>query len=196
MTNVSVLTKSELVQIIQTHNHDYDTMAHITAQRENQSLSFIPEISSKTPLNPKTMRTPLRTGRKAFGVVNTQLSTPVVNQGKITEKFQEAKLKHEAQKKEDYPEIEKMIPYDPMEFEAYCVPEDLIPLGSLALAGLGFHQRPPLSGKDQHNYVPPLPSLSPERMPQCSDGCTEFDAFLQTIDELIIELPPLEPGTN
>ncbi|XP_019730286.1 securin [Hippocampus comes] len=173
-------------------------MAHITTQRENQSLSFIPEISSKTPLNPKTMRTPLRTGRgrKAFGVVNTQLSTPVVNnQGKKTEKFQEAKLKHEAQKKEDYPEIEKMIPYDPMEFEKYCIPEDLIPLGSLALAGLAFHQRPPLSEKDQYNYVPPLLSLSPERMPQRSDGCTEFDAFLQTIDELIIELPP-EPGTD
>ncbi|XP_061542212.1 securin isoform X1 [Phycodurus eques] len=181
-------------------------MDHIIAERENQSLSFKPELSLKTPL--KSMRTPLRPGRKAFGTLNTQLlSTPVVNkQEKKTEKLQvggvpvmrhnhEAKVKHAAQKKaEDYPEIEKLIPYDPLEFEKYSVPEDLVPLGSLALAGLAFPQMPSPSEDDLHPYLPPLPSMSPERMPQRSDG-SEYDTFLQTIEELTIELPP-EPDTD
>ncbi|XP_061644473.1 securin isoform X2 [Phyllopteryx taeniolatus] len=170
-------------------------MDHINAERENQSLSFKPELSLKTPL--KSMRTPLRPGRKAFGTLNTQLlSTPVVNkQEKKTEKLQEAKVKHAAQKKaEDYPEIEKLIPYDPLEFEKYSVPEDLVPLGSLALAGLALPQMPSPSEDDMHPYLPPLPSMSPERMPQRSDG-SEYDTFLQTIKELTIELPP-EPDTD
>ncbi|XP_061690748.1 securin [Syngnathoides biaculeatus] len=173
-------------------------MAHISAERENQNVSFKPELSLKTPL--KSMKTPLRPpGRKAFGTLNTQfLNTPLANrQEKTTEKLQEAKVKHAPQKKaEDYPPIEKLIPYDPLEFQKYSIPEDIVPLGSLALAGLAFPQGllPP-SKDDPHPYLPPLPSMSPERMPQRFDGSSEYDTFLQTIDELTIELPP-EPDTD
>ncbi|XP_037119018.1 securin [Syngnathus acus] len=172
-------------------------MAHINAGRENQSLTFIPEMTMKTPLSAKTMKTPLRTGRKAFGIVNAQLSTPVVDkQGMKMEKLKEGKIMHVVQKKEeDNPEIEKFFPYDPMEFEKCSVPEDFIPLGSLPLAGLAFPDAPPPSEEDQDLYLPLLPSLSPARMPQRLDGCIPFDAFLQTIDELTIELPP-EPDTD
>ncbi|XP_077434710.1 securin [Vanacampus margaritifer] len=168
-------------------------MAHINAERGNQilaPLAFVPEMALKTPLKAKTMKTPLRTGRKAFGIVNTDFSTPVVKQEKKTEKLQEPKVKRAVQKEEeDYPEIEKFIPYDPMEFQKYGVPEDFIPIGSLDLAGLPFPQAPPPS-EDLHLYVPPLPSLSPLRMPQRPDASIEFRNFLQTIEELTLELPP------
>ncbi|XP_077387488.1 securin isoform X2 [Festucalex cinctus] len=95
-------------------------MAHINAERDNQilaPLTYVPEMSLKTPLSAKTMKTPLRTGRKALSrIVNTDFSTPVVKQEKKTEKLQEPKVKHAPLKEEDYPEIEKLIPYDPMVF--------------------------------------------------------------------------------
>ncbi|XP_077387487.1 securin isoform X1 [Festucalex cinctus] len=169
-------------------------MAHINAERDNQilaPLTYVPEMSLKTPLSAKTMKTPLRTGRKALSrIVNTDFSTPVVKQEKKTEKLQEPKVKHAPLKEEDYPEIEKLIPYDPMEFQKYDLPEDFIPIGSLDLAGLPFPQAPLRSEDDLHLYVPPLPSISPMRMPQHPDASAEFCNFLQTIEELTIELPP------
>ncbi|XP_037315829.2 securin isoform X2 [Pungitius pungitius] len=170
----------------------------IFAERENaclqppnlkmrQRLQSAPE-KLLSPMSAKTLHTPLQLGRKAFGAVNKRISTPVVGtQEKL--KPQETKVKPASLNKvEEYPEIEKFIPYDPLAFEKYGVPEDLIPLGDMALPGLARFPRAPLC-----NYmetIAALPNPSPVKMPQSSDHCSELDAFLQTLDELTVELPP------
>ncbi|XP_044060842.1 securin isoform X2 [Siniperca chuatsi] len=172
----------------------------IFAERENsclqppslkmrQRLQSAPEKLLKSPMT--AFNTPMPSGRKAFGIVNKKISTPAVN---IQEKKcvkQETKVKHAPQTKEvEYPEIEKFIPYDPLEFEKYSIPEDFIPLSGFALPGLAcFPQAPHLCEEDLEQFAP-LPNLSPVKMPKCSDYCSELDSFLQTLDELTIELPP------
>ncbi|KAF3838646.1 hypothetical protein F7725_010414 [Dissostichus mawsoni] len=106
----------------------------------------------------------------------------------------ETKVKHASEQKtkvECYAEIEKFIPYDPLEFERYSIPEDLIPLGSYDLPGLArFPQAPDLFEEDDFIEIAPLPNLSPVKMPNCSgdfpspDDCSALAAFLQTLDEL------------
>nr|XP_057932595.1 securin isoform X2 [Doryrhamphus excisus] len=168
-------------------------MAHMITGRENDGLrmshlGFKPDKSLKTPA--KIMKTPLAPGRKAFGVVNTQFSTPVVKvQEKKPVKIQEAKVKPLPQKKE-YPEIEKMIPYDPLDFEKYSIPEDVIALGGIPLAGLMWLPEGPLPSEEV-SYLAPL---SPVKMPERS-GCAELDSFLQTLEELTVDFPP-EPDCD
>ncbi|XP_026186558.1 securin [Mastacembelus armatus] len=177
----------------------------IFAERENahlhapnvklrQRLQSAPEKLIKSP---KTFNTPLPSGRKAFGTVNKQVSTPVVNtQEKKFVKPQAAQVKHGPHSKvEEYPEIEKFIPYDPLEFEKYSIPEDLVPLSGLALPGLACFSQTPHLYEEDLGMFDPLPDLSPVKMPKCSDHCVELDAFLQTLDELTMELPP-EPDTD
>ncbi|KAM9357445.1 securin [Symphorus nematophorus] len=175
----------------------------IFAERENaglhpptlkmrQRLQSAPEKSLKSQMTAKTFNTPLPSGRKAFGAINKKVSTPSVNtQEKKLLKPQETKVKPAPQTKvEDYPEIEKFIPYDPLEFEKYSVPEDLIPLSGFALPGLAcFSQAPHLCVEELEKFDP-LPNLSPVKIPARSDYCSELDTFLQTLDELTIELPP------
>ncbi|KAK5864577.1 hypothetical protein PBY51_015809 [Eleginops maclovinus] len=178
-------------------------MAHIFfAERENASL-YPPTMKMRqrlqsapeklgTLITTKGLHTP--SGRKAFGTVNKKISTPAINtQEKKTLKSQETKVKHASEQKtkvEDYAEIEKVFPYDPLEFERYSIPEDLIPLGSFALPGLAcFPQAPVLFEEDLEKFDP-LPNLSPVKMPNHSDYCPALDAFLQTLDELTVELPP------
>ncbi|KAM7389205.1 hypothetical protein PAMP_023197 [Pampus punctatissimus] len=177
-------------------------MAHIIfAERENaclhaptlkmrQRLQSAPEKLLKSPMTAKTLNTPLQSGRKALGTVNKKISAPVINvQEKKLLKPEETKVKHAAQNKvEEYPEIEKFIPYDPLEFERYSIPEDLIPLSCLALPGLAH--LPQASPPCDEEMFEPLPNMSPVKMPQRSDYCSELDAFLQTLDELTVELPP------
>ncbi|XP_037637145.1 securin [Sebastes umbrosus] len=170
----------------------------IFAERENahlhppnlkmrQRLQSAPEKLS-SPMTAKTLCTPLLSGRKAFGAVNKRISTPAVN---TLLKPQETKVKAASQTKvEEYPEIENFIPYDPLEFQKYGIPEDLIPLGGFALSGLAcFSPAPHLFEEDLEKFDP-LPDLSPVKMPERSDHCSELDAFLQTLDELTVELPP------
>ncbi|XP_070769834.1 securin [Enoplosus armatus] len=174
----------------------------IFAERENahlhpptlkmrQRLQSAPEKLLKSPMTAKTLNTPLPSGRKAFGAVNKKISTPAVGTQEKKLVKQETKVKHAPHSKvEEYPEIEKFIPYDPLEFEKYSVPEDLVPLSGFALPGLAcFPQAPHLCEEDLEQFDP-LPNLSPVKMPKCSDYCSELDAFLQTLDELTIELPP------
>ncbi|XP_027142691.1 securin [Larimichthys crocea] len=164
---------------------------HPPALKMRQRLQSAPE-KLRSPMTAKTFTTPLPSGRKAFGAVNKKVSTPAVNvQEKKLLKPQETKVKQAAcTKVEEYPEIEKFIPYDPLEFEKYSVPEDLIPLSGFALPGLAsFPQAPHLYEEDLEKFDP-LPNLSPVKMPKHSDYCSELDAFLQTLDELTVELPP------
>ncbi|XP_036931948.1 securin [Acanthopagrus latus] len=175
----------------------------IFAERENarlhpptlkmrQRLQSAPEKLLKSPMIAKSFNTPLPSGRKAFGTVNKQIATPDVGaQEKKLLKPQETKVKLATQTKvEEYPDIEKLIPYDPLEFEKYSVPEDLIPLSGFALPGLASFPQVPHLFKDDLETLDPLPNLSPVKMPKHTDYCSELDAFLQTIDELTIELPP------
>ncbi|XP_032383806.1 securin [Etheostoma spectabile] len=176
----------------------------IFAERENaclypptlkmrQRLQSAPEKLS-SPMTANNLHTPLPSGRKAFGAVNKKIVTPAVNtQEKKLLKPQETKVKQASDqnsKGEEYPEIEKFIPYDPLEFEKYSIPEDLIPLSSYALPGLVcFPQAPHLCEEDLE-MIDPLPNPSPVKMPTRSGHCSELDAFLQTLDELTVELPP------
>ncbi|XP_028272404.1 securin [Parambassis ranga] len=182
-------------------------MANVFADRENvhlaptlkmrQRLQSAPEKLLKSPMIPKTVHTPLPSGRKAFGTVNKQnVLTPAFNaHEKKVLKPQEVKVEPAPSTKvEEYPEIEKFIPYDPLEFEKYSVPEDLIPLSGCALPGLACFPPAPHLWEDDLEEMNLLPILSPVKMPKHSD-CSELDAFLQTLDELTIELPP-EPVTD
>ncbi|XP_070819143.1 securin [Chaetodon trifascialis] len=164
---------------------------HPPTLKMRQRLQSAPEKLLKSPMTGKTFNTPLPSGRKAFAPVNKKLSTPAVNvQEKQLLKPQETKVKHPHTKVEEYPEIEKFIPYDPLEFEKYSVPEDLIPLSGLALSGLACFSQSPHQCEDVLEMLAPLPNLSPVKMPKRSDYCSELDAFLQTLDELTVELPP------
>ncbi|XP_067455811.1 securin [Thunnus thynnus] len=165
---------------------------HAPTLKMRQRLQSAPEKLLKSPMTAKTLKTPLPSGRKALGTVNKKISTPAINvQEKKLVKPQETKVKHAAQNKvEEYPEIEKFIPYDPLEFEKYSIPEDLIPLSGFALPGLAcFPQAPPPCEEDLEMFKP-LPNMSPVKMPRNSGYCSELDAFLQTLDELTVELPP------
>ncbi|XP_054453918.1 securin [Anoplopoma fimbria] len=165
-----------------------------TNRKMRQRLQSAPE-KLLTLMSAKTLHTPLPSGRKAFGAVNKKISTPVVNtQEKL--KPQETKVKHASLiKVEEYPEIEKFIPYDPLEFEKYSIPEDLIPLGDFALPGLACFSQAPDLCEDDFEMFDPLSSPSPLKMQKRSDHCSELDAFLQTLDELTVDLPA-EPFTD
>uniref|UniRef100_A0A3Q3VUP5 Securin n=1 Tax=Mola mola TaxID=94237 RepID=A0A3Q3VUP5_MOLML len=150
---------------------------HPPSLKMRQRLQSAPEKLLKSPMAAKTFHTPLPSGRKAFGTVNKKISTPAVNpQEKKLLKPQETKVKQAPQTKVvEYPEIEKFIPYDPLAFEKYSIPEDLIPLSGFALPGLASFPQAPHLCEDDLDTFEPLPDLHD---------------FLQTLDELTVELPP------
>ncbi|KAF3694087.1 Securin Pituitary tumor-transforming gene 1 protein [Channa argus] len=162
-----------------------------------QRLQSAPEKLLKSPMTVKTITTTLPSSRRAFGSVNKNVSTPGINpQEKKLLKPQETKVKHVPQTKvEEYPEVEKFFPYNPLEFEKYSIPEDLVPVSDFALPGLACF--PPASHlcEEDLEMLDLIPNLSPVKMPKCSDNCPELDAFLRTLDELTVELPP-EPATD
>ncbi|KAM4555895.1 securin isoform 2-T2 [Odontesthes bonariensis] len=163
----------------------------VPSLKMRQRLQSAPENLLKSPMT-KTFNTPLPSGRKAFGAVNKKILTPSVGaQEKKLLRPQETKVEHPPQTKvEEYPEIEKFIPYDPLEFEKYSIPEDFIPLSRLALPGLARFSETSHLCQEDLDQIDPLPNLSPLEMPKRSDYCLELDAFLQTLDELTVELPP------
>ncbi|XP_047209048.1 securin [Girardinichthys multiradiatus] len=162
---------------------------HGPSQFMRPRLKSAPEKLLKSPMTAKAITTPQSSGRRAFGMVNKKISTPVVNaQEKKLLKPQEMKVKPAPFfKVEEYPEIEQFIPYDPLEFQRYSVPEDLVPLSCLALPGLASftHKLPDLDEEELEE----LPNLSPQKMSERSDNCRELAAFLRTLDELTVELP-------
>ncbi|XP_061832680.1 securin [Nerophis lumbriciformis] len=170
-------------------------MAHTITEREHEGLrmshlGFKADNDLKTPA--KALRTPLAPGRKAFSAFNSRLATPVVKaQEKKPIKIQEAKVEPLPLMKEEYPEIERFIPYDPLEFEKYGMPEDVVPLGDLVLAGVMLPNSPYRPEENRADDMAPEP-ISPMRMSQCSGGQAELDAFLQTLEELTVELPEFE----
>ncbi|KAM7000692.1 securin isoform 1-T2 [Tautogolabrus adspersus] len=162
---------------------------HPPSLKMRQRLHSAPEKVLKSPM---TFTTPLPSGRKALGTVNKKVSTPAVNvQEKKLVKPQETKVKQAPQTKvEEYPEIEKFIPYDPLEFQKYSIPEDLIPLSGFALPGLACFPQTPRLCEEDLGQIDPLPNISPVKMPKTQDHRSELYAFLQTLNELTVELPP------
>lgn len=138
----------------------------------------------KTPAGAKDVNTPLQLSRKPLGTVSN-VSTPSINVHKLL-KPQETKGKIVQNKVHKYPEIETFSPYNPLEFEKYSIPEDLLPLSNLELAGLACLTPVSCLPVEEPEMLTPLPDMSPVKMPKRSD-C--MDDFLQTLDDLTVDLP-------
>ncbi|KAK2838812.1 hypothetical protein Q7C36_013626 [Tachysurus vachellii] len=158
--------------------------------KSRQRLQSAPERLLKTPL--KTwLGVPVHSGRKALGTVNKIVSTPTTShKGDVLNKplaAQQCKVASQAVG-EDYPEIEKCFPYDPSDFEDYCVPEEVC-LSRFSLAGLGKQQWPLNVLEEDFGMIEPCLPPSPLKMPSvhCRD---DLEAFLETISELTVCLPP------
>ncbi|XP_075902639.1 securin isoform X2 [Nelusetta ayraudi] len=166
---------------------------HPPSVKMRQRLQSAPnEKLLKSPMVPKNFGTPLAHGRKVFGTVSNHVLTPAVHpQERKLHKPQENKVKPALPTKvEEYPEIEKFIPYDPLEFERYSLPEDWIHVSSFALPGLAPVTENRCLFEDEMENIELLPNLSPVTIPQPSGHCSELEAFLKTLDELTVELPP------
>ncbi|XP_060936260.1 securin [Limanda limanda] len=164
---------------------------HVPSLKMRQRLQSAPEKLLK-PSIAKTFNTPLPSGRKAFGAVNKKMSTPAVNtQEKQLLKPQETQVKQApGTELEEYPDIENFFSYDPLDFENNIIPEDMVPLSGLALPGLAFFPRCLHGRRDSLKHVDPLPDMSPEKKSKRSGDCQALKAFLQTLEELSVELPP------
>ncbi|KAI4880140.1 hypothetical protein NFI96_009036 [Prochilodus magdalenae] len=156
----------------------------------NEYLVTFTEQLLKTPLHVKKLGAPVRSTRKALGTVNKIASTPVIShKGEAQSKplgTQQCKVPPQPVC-EDYPEIEKCFPFNPSDFEVYSVPEEVC-LSRFSLAGLGRWQWPRTSPEDDFVMDACLPQ-SPLKMP--SESCRDdLEAFLETINELAVDLPP------
>ncbi|XP_017328929.1 securin isoform X2 [Ictalurus punctatus] len=157
--------------------------------KARQRLHSAPEHLLKTPL--KTwLGAPSQSSRKALGIVNKIVVTPAathkVNMPNIPLAAQQCKVAPQPVG-EDYPEIEKCFPYDPSDFEIYCVPEEVF-LSQFSLAGLGKQEWPLNVLEEDFSMIQSCLPLSPLKMPSahCRD---DLEAFLDTISELTVDLP-------
>ncbi|XP_053734514.1 securin isoform X2 [Synchiropus splendidus] len=160
-------------------------MAGIYVHQENARLR-VPSLKMRRLQSASDMPTksPHPSGRKALQVMSNNASTPAVHlQGKkLIKPQQETKVKTTPQiPKDEYPEIEGFHPYDPSEYLKQCVPEDVMFIGDPHLTF-----EPSLDVLDDKLDLI-IPELSPLPSP---DLKPELDAFLLTLDELTIDLPP------
>ncbi|KAL4631276.1 securin-like [Arapaima gigas] len=164
----------------------------------------------KTPLSGN----PLRSGRKALGAVNkicSAVSSSAQENKKRLATATQAKTK-QPKIAEQYPEVENFIPYNPLDFENFEVPEE-VRLSHVCLAGLGsVSLTPAVIEEDELEELKSWPETSPVKIRSgkmgtplvlvstvtvCTptnlavSGCSaELDAFLQTVSELTVDLPP------
>ncbi|KAB5571190.1 hypothetical protein PHYPO_G00222230 [Pangasianodon hypophthalmus] len=154
-----------------------------------QRLQSAPERLLKTPLKTR-LGAPAQSGRKALGTVNKIVATPATShKGDVLNKplaAQQCKVAPQPVG-EDYPEIEKCFPYDPSDFEVYCVPEEVC-LSRFSLAGLRKQQWPLNVLEEDFSMIPPCLPLSPLKMPSVHYR-DDLEAFLETISELTVDLP-------
>ncbi|XP_029439883.1 securin [Rhinatrema bivittatum] len=143
-----------------------------------------------------------QSARKALGNVNSQVESnkavAVTNKRNVCRKPKvqaSAVPKREVEfckrkTEENYPEIEKLIPYDPSDFECFEVPEEH-KLSHLNLAGVPLFV---LEKEKEHldklvNMVP-----SPMKMPLVSwelDFLQPDLSNLPTVEEITVDLPPI-----
>ncbi|KAM8798878.1 PTTG1 protein, partial [Eudromia elegans] len=163
------------------------------------SMVLSEKTQVRTPLPKKIISTspaPSLSVRKALGNVNRKLEASSKKEQfktkncpctakKITEET--AGLETcDAVAEESYPEIEKMFPYDPLDFESFDVPEENS-LSNLALSGV------PLMMFTELPEVLPAMVPSPVKLQQISweSGLLQSTTdFLSTLDN-IIDMPPL-----
>ncbi|XP_041079816.1 securin-like [Polyodon spathula] len=132
--------------------------------------------------------------RKALGTVNKISPVrPDVSGNKHKSKVaakptEKVKVRMPVKELQEYPEIEKFIPYNPIEFESFDVPEDQR-LSHLCLAGLAAPT--PKEELDSFSVLHSCMTRSPLKS-QKENFCAEVDSFLQTVSLLTIELPPLD----
>ncbi|KAJ8254711.1 hypothetical protein GJAV_G00196320 [Gymnothorax javanicus] len=130
-----------------------------------------------------------QSGRRALGTVNkVGTASCISTAGRHKKKTAAIPTQVKPQEtEEEYPEIEKLLTYDPREFETYEVPEE-VRLSHLCLAGLGRFPSNDFPPEEEFEMIvgpPPSPMKAPTE-----DYSAELDAFLQTIKEITIELPP------
>ncbi|XP_041122935.1 securin-like [Polyodon spathula] len=133
--------------------------------------------------------------RKALGTVNKicSVTRPDFSGNKHKSKVaakptEKVKVCIPVKELQEYPEIEKFIPYNPVEFESFDVPEDQR-LSHLCLAGLAAPT--PKEELDSFSVLHSCMKWSPLKF-QKENFCAEVDSFLQTVSQLTIELPPLD----
>ncbi|XP_016894964.1 securin isoform X2 [Cynoglossus semilaevis] len=166
----------------------------VPSLKMRQRLHSAPENQKSTLIKGKTFSTPLPpSGRRALGVVTENATPSVQPREKKLLKPQELKVEAVAQAKvEELPDVETLHHHDPLEFQKYDIPEDVLLLRGLCLHGLASF--PPSLGQHEESFEP-LPVQPLPEMQKNSDNYSELDTFLQIIDELTIALPP-EPFTD
>ncbi|XP_076877191.1 securin [Brachyhypopomus gauderio] len=154
--------------------------------KSRHRLRSAPEQVLKTPLNAKTPRLAApRSARRALGTVNKTVATPRASDPRTKPLEVQCKVPPKPAV-EDYPEIEKCFPYNPSDFELYSVPDDVC-LSRFSLAGLGRGQWTRAFPEEDVIDIglPPSPLKLPSE--DCRD---DLGAFLETIKELTVDLPP------
>ncbi|KAM4035927.1 securin-like isoform 1-T1 [Anomaloglossus baeobatrachus] len=137
-----------------------------------------------------------KTSRKALGNVNKQLINQKSGQNlkgdqKVkkpvpsTEQVSDTSVKTE---KQQYPDIEKFVPYNPADFETFDVPEEH-KLSHLSLVGVGL-----IVNMNDAKRFATLQSVEPALMeiPACNwepDAADGLPSFLATLEELTVEMP-------
>ncbi|XP_018611911.1 securin [Scleropages formosus] len=143
----------------------------------------------------KCLKTPLssrnhpQSGRKALGPLNKVCAAVSSSTQESRKPGVAIPARAKAEKNaEEYPEVEKFIPYNPLDFESFEVPEE-VRLSHLCLAGLSSVSGPPvLPEDDELDELEPCPPTSPVQMRRGFSA--ELEAFLQTVNQLTVDLPP------
>ncbi|XP_063784832.1 securin [Pseudophryne corroboree] len=136
-----------------------------------------------------------KTSRKALGNINKQ----VVNQKAVPSQKGEFKAKKpvpvakkvsETHFKQNYPEIEKFVPYNPKDFESFDVPEEH-KLSHICLAGVSL-----LVNENEATRIDALlnQELSPMDVPSFSweyDAADGLPSLLASLEEITLDIPPM-----
>ncbi|KAJ8337668.1 hypothetical protein SKAU_G00366340 [Synaphobranchus kaupii] len=148
----------------------------------------------KTPAFEKPRFCPPQSCRKALQAVNKLGSTPSVSftgrDKNKTSAIPKQKVKTTPQNtEEEYPEVEKLIISNPLDFLSFEVPEE-VRLSHLSLAGLGRFPDNHFLPEEEFQMIDICEQLSPMKMP-IEDFSAELDSFLWTINrQQAVYLPP------
>ncbi|XP_075065991.1 securin-like [Mixophyes fleayi] len=135
------------------------------------------------------------TSRKALGNINKQ----VINQKAVPSQKGDFKVKKpvavakkvsEACIKQNYPEIDKFVPYNPKDFETFDIPEEH-KLSHICLAGV-----PLMVDESRAARFDALlnQDLAPMEMPSFSwelDTADGLPSFVATLDEITLDMPQM-----
>ncbi|XP_073522383.1 securin-like [Phyllobates terribilis] len=137
-----------------------------------------------------------KTSRKALGNINKQVMTqkngqPLKGDRKVPKPAPAVIQVSDTSDKTDeqqYPDIEKFVPYNPADFETFDVPEEH-KLSHLSLAGVGL-----IANVNDAKRFASLLSLEPALMDipalsWVSDAADSLPSFLAMLEEIAVEMP-------